>query len=77
MNDVSFIAIYTSIISLLVNLYIKPPFIYLFIHSLMSRCQDFCEVVNYLNGSGFMTLKSGGVKIEEKIKKKGGEYPYE
>lgn len=38
----------------------------------MSRCQDFCEVVNYLNGSGFMTLKSGGVKIEEKIKKKGG-----
>ena len=37
----------------------------------MSRCQDFCEIVNYLNGSGFMTLKSGGVKIEEKPKKKG------
>lgn len=38
----------------------------------MSRCQDFCEIVNYLNGSGFMTLKSGGVKIEEKTKKKRG-----
>ena len=35
----------------------------------MSRCQDFCEVVNYLNDSGFMTLKSRGVKIEEKKKK--------